>query len=102
MSACGPFLREAEGNLLLFYCPGCKSHHHVKVADGWWTFDGNEAAPTIRPSVLVNSGRACPTIPQCHSFVTAGQIQYLADCTHDLAGQTVSMVEIAGAPDHEK
>jgi hypothetical protein len=27
----------------------------------------------------------------CHSFVTNGKIQFLADCTHKLAGQTVEL-----------
>ena len=27
----------------------------------------------------------------CHSFVTDGLIQFLGDCTHALAGQTVDM-----------
>ena len=27
----------------------------------------------------------------CHSFVTNGRIQYLGDCTHKLAGQTVDL-----------
>lgn len=27
----------------------------------------------------------------CHSFVTDGCIQYLGDCTHRLAGQTVDL-----------
>jgi hypothetical protein len=25
----------------------------------------------------------------CHSFITDGQIQFLGDCTHPMAGQTV-------------
>ena len=32
----------------------------------------------------------------CHSFVTDGRIQFLGDCTHKLAGQTVDL------PDWEK
>lgn len=27
----------------------------------------------------------------CHSFVTDGRIQFLGDCTHSLAGQTVDL-----------
>jgi len=27
----------------------------------------------------------------CHSFVTDGRIQFLGDCTHTLAGQTVDL-----------
>ena len=30
----------------------------------------------------------------CHSFVTDGRIQFLADCTHPLAGQTVDLPEV--------
>ncbi|WP_241754456.1 hypothetical protein [Cupriavidus basilensis] len=29
----------------------------------------------------------------CHSFVTDGRIQFLGDCTHALAGQTVPLAE---------
>ena len=29
----------------------------------------------------------------CHSFVTDGRIQFLGDCTHSLAGQTVDLPE---------
>jgi len=32
----------------------------------------------------------------CHSFVTDGRIQFLTDCTHALAGQTVDI------PDFDK
>jgi len=32
----------------------------------------------------------------CHSFVTAGQIRFLSDCTHDLADQTVPMEDLDG------
>lgn len=27
----------------------------------------------------------------CHSFVRAGKIEFLGDCTHALAGQTVAL-----------
>lgn len=30
----------------------------------------------------------------CHSYVTDGQVQFLSDCTHVLAGQTVPLPEI--------
>lgn len=30
----------------------------------------------------------------CHSYVTNGRIQYLGDCTHELAGQTVDLPEL--------
>jgi hypothetical protein len=34
----------------------------------------------------------------CHSFVTAGHIQFLSDCTHEMAGQTVEIPEWPYAP----
>jgi len=30
----------------------------------------------------------------CHSYVTDGRIQFLADCTHALAGLTVDLPEL--------
>jgi hypothetical protein len=34
------------------------------------------------------------TCQRCHSFLVDGQIQFLGDCTHALAGQTVPLPEI--------
>lgn len=73
------------------WCPGCKDEHAIS---GAWTFDGNEAAPTFSPSFLVDYGTIQGVPKRCHSFVVAGQWQFLADSTHDLAGQTVPMVPI--------
>jgi len=47
--------------------------------------------PTFTPSLLVNDHY--PT-SRCHLFLTDGKIQFLSDCHHALAGQTVDMVEI--------
>lgn len=113
VSALGKKLRSAQGGHLLFWCPGCKSAHAV-IVDGsrGWTFDGNQAAPTFSPSVLVKGtvpisdeehtaimagGHVTPRPLVCHSFVRAGRIQFLSDCTHDLAGQTVDLPDFPGA-----
>lgn len=107
MSALGKKLRRADGGRIMFWCPGCKAAHAV-IVDGsrGWTFDGNVAAPTFAPSVLVRTGRAVdpdfepqPDDPPevCHSFVRSGQVQFLNDCTHDLAGQTVPLPDFPGA-----
>lgn len=43
-----------------------------------------------------SAGNPIPFV--CHSFVTDGRIQFLSDCTHSLAGQTVDLPEMpAGA-----
>lgn len=98
---------ERRGNAVIFDCPGCECLHSVYVTrpireDGTpvaevpvWGWNGSLDRPTFTPSILVN-GRAeapNPAVPRCHSFVTDGRIQFLADCTHQLAGQTVDLPE---------
>ena len=85
-----------------------------------WGYNGNPDAPTFTPSVLARTtrapgGRDVMTDEEeiehdaiyasggfeavmrsrfglvCHSFITAGRVQYLGDCTHHLAGQTVDL-----------
>lgn len=86
-----------------WYCPGCDRYHGVPI-DGprKWGFNENWESPTLTPSVLVNKdadGKLKPEqtlsgyVPQhrCHVFIRAGQIQFLGDCTHALAGQTVPL-----------
>lgn len=108
MSARG-FLRTLEGGGLMFWCPGCDGAHQVNVGDGpgpRWGFNGDFDKPTFTPSVLVRgvdrltdeeharvmAGEKIEPRPiVCHSFVTGGRIQFLSDCTHALAGQTVHL-----------
>jgi hypothetical protein len=79
------------GTGYVFYCPGCKCNHSFDCRiDGKrpsWTFDGDIDRPTFSPS-LHYPDRVC------HLFVKNGQIQFLSDCTHELAGKTVEMEAI--------
>lgn len=92
-------LRTVEGGNLLFWCPGCDGAHGVKVGDGpgpRWGFNGDYDRPTFTPSVMVSypgSDAGVDGAPPavCHSFVREGRIQFLGDCTHALAGQTVDL-----------
>jgi len=110
-----PILRSAAGQTLLFWCPGCNEAHGISCAPGGWTWNGDANRPTFHPSVLVRSGHYvhgdtpgncycdfaqrhpeaaadCKwKCSRCHSFVRDGQIQFLPDCTHELAGQTVPL-----------
>ena len=52
-----------------------------------WQFNGDVERPTFTPSVLERYGDSEVN----HYFVTDGRIQFLADCTHELAGQTVDL-----------
>lgn len=94
-------LQEADGSLF-FECPGCDMIHGIGVtrhSPPHWTWNGNVDKPTFSPSVLVEyPWKLLPNGEReqrrCHSFVVDGQIQYLGDCTHHLAGKTIDMVEI--------
>jgi hypothetical protein len=87
---------------LMFSCPGCRCSHAINVklkncSEGpLWSWNGSLERPTITPSILVTYGREPrPHRPQtCHSFVTDGRIQFLGDCEHTLAGQTVDLQPI--------
>lgn len=79
---------------LWFICPGCKSGHGI---DDSWTFNGDFERPTFEPSYLTwndadpraKEGSKFHTGWRCHSYIRDGQIEFLSDCTHPLAGQTV-------------
>lgn len=80
-----------------FRCPGCDRPHIVEIEGPHaWQFNGDMARPTISPSYLLTKPAypdAKPPIAAvvCHSFINDGQIQFLSDCTHALAGQTVPL-----------
>lgn len=89
-----PTVSLAEGNRVHFRCPGCDDVHTLSTDQ--WTWNGDIKRPTFSPSVLVRYDVSPPNehlSTSCHSFVTDGQIQYLADSTHHLAGQTVDLPE---------
>lgn len=81
----------------MYWCPGCDGAHQFLANPGPWGYDDNAESPTIVGSVLVHGPqRSVPgsgSEAVCHSFITAGMIQFLSDCTHTLAGQTVPMGE---------
>lgn len=102
MGALSKKLRSAEGGRLLFWCPGCDGAHMIRVREdgrnegGAWGYNGNADSPTFTPSVLVtyngpDAGIDGAPYAVCHSFVTDGRIQFLSDCTHPMAGQTVDL-----------
>jgi hypothetical protein len=123
MSALSSKLRSTEDNGLMFWCPGCNDAHRIQHGDGTgprWGWNGNAEMPTFTPSVLVRTGHYVPghehketcwctynaehpgdpapfLCAVCHSFVTDGQIQFLGDCTHALAGQTVPLPDYPGS-----
>lgn len=87
-----------QGPDFAFYCPGCECSHGVwttREGHPVWEFNGDLERPTFKPSIRVRwpSGEE-QRENICHSFVREGRIQYLADCTHRLVGQTIDLPEI--------
>lgn len=123
MGALSKILRSVEGGGLMFWCPGCDGAHMVRVGEGSgprWGYNGNPERPTFSPSILVRRHTWVPPVTAknmaeykqnpwqqnevveiCHSFVTDGCIQFLGDCTHSLAGQTVDIPAWDDEPSEE-
>lgn len=80
----------------VYWCPGCNEFHGVWVAvpnnltGAKWEWNGDKVKPTFAPSIWVrpDSGRGC------HFHIVDGQIAYLPDSHHSLAGKTVPMVPV--------
>ena len=79
----------------IFWCPGCKHAHGFKTSGhgAVWTFNGDMEKPTVSPSILTNGNYHLinPDAPRCHLFLRDGNLEFLSDCSHDLAGQTVPL-----------
>lgn len=102
--------RRSRGSII-FLCPGCGRVHVLRVdgnADPKWTFNEDYENPTFTPSILTHGKKITedgnftkdaegnPIDVTCHSYVTDGNIQFLADTTHELAGQTVALPVLTG------
>jgi hypothetical protein len=75
----------------MFWCPGCNEFHWINDS---WQITGDSENPTFAPSVLVGGSSQSGKPMRCHSFVRDGQIQFLGDCNHKLAGTTVPMIDM--------
>lgn len=100
----GPKIMRREGHYSVptheHWCPACKGLHGYAVEQPFrngarWTFNGNGSTPTFSPSMNISVGPFPDgRIERCHYFVTEGRIQYCADSTHALAGQTIDLPDI--------
>lgn len=90
-------IKKKDGTLL-FLCPGCNKIHVINQPERvLWEFNEKLDKPTIRPSILNKSqykrkGKIVKSI--CHSFITDGKIRFLNDCTHEMAGETVELIDV--------
>lgn len=94
---------------LTYWCQGCESLHQVWFGGGPpqrnWRWNGSVDAPTFTPSVNVTypanpdadeEFKEWRTERRCHTFITNGRVQFLGDCTHALAGQTLPLPDLPG------
>lgn len=107
---------DARYEAILLWCPGCQYEREdepgrfagglnmLPVERGGaggdtprptWGWNGDLVNVTLTPSVLTHSTRGEERAEfRCHSFLQNGQWQFLSDCTHALAGQTVAMLPL--------
>ena len=87
------------------WCPACEEMHAF-ATDGpnsmgaQWTWNHSVERPSFSPSMNIRTygGEPGAEVKEvCHYFLKDGQIQYLGDCTHALAGQTVPLPDL---PNH--
>lgn len=92
-------------------CPGCYEVYKQRYPDDsrFWIngavhcfstqihqFNYDMEKPTLSPSLLFqypfNDGSGNHV---CHSYVKEGMIQFLGDCTHPLANQTLELMDVS-------
>jgi hypothetical protein len=61
----------------------------TREGTGCWTWNGSVEAPTLKPSILTTDHQH-----RCHSWVNDGNVQFLEDSNHDLAGKTVELLPV--------
>jgi hypothetical protein len=97
----GKFLRAIKDGFI-HWCPGCKEIHGIRRRNKRgtnrpsWAFNDDYEKPTFIPSVKITipDGAKHGAVECCHYFIREGMIEFCSDSTHELRGQTVSMVEL--------
>lgn len=114
-------VRRRGNNHIATWCPGCEQEHAVpvtptRVPNHSWGYNGNEAAPTLIPSINIATGHYVPShegecfyckeqkeaeergeeydgfnCGRCHYVLTDGELHFQDDCTHALRGQKIPL-----------
>lgn len=92
----------ADAELVMLHLPGPLSTLHIPVilkgkreGTGNWTWNGDTEKPTLRPSILNDFRKHDPDGMVNHIWITDGNVIFLDDCTHELAGQTLPMLDVS-------
>lgn len=85
--------------VLAHWCPACGELHGFSCEQpqrngAKWTWDGNVNWPTFLPSMNIKIGIPARPEWRCHYFLRAGILEFLGDCTHELAGQKRGLIPI--------
>jgi hypothetical protein len=105
-----------EASHVMLEVPGPTGHLTLPVilkgkreGTGCWTWNGSTDAPTLRPSVLTNGtyrltdeehatlmagDKVEPRRFRCHSWINDGVVQFLDDCSHELANTSVPLLDV--------
>lgn len=90
----------SEATHLMLCLPGPISHRILPVMIGGsragtlnWTWNGSVDSPTVKPSILTKTEIDGKEVI-CHTFVNDGKVRFLSDCTHELAGQTLDILDV--------
>lgn len=65
------------------WCQGCEHGHGFTEK---WKYNGSAEKPTFTPSHVQNGKNG-----NCHILITDGMIEFLSDCAHKFAGQTLPL-----------
>lgn len=91
-----------EATHVILYMPGPIPDRVIPVqlrgtraGTGNWSWNGDTEKPTLKPSIKT---RMPPVCECCHTLVNDGRVQFLTDCTHDLAGQTLDLLDVDEFP----
>lgn len=90
----------------MLYMPGLPCPVQIRVSGTHypvWGWNGDRYNPTFSPSILTRLpwGEDRQEIRN-HVFVKNGIIQYLSDCTHELAGKSVELPKLCDWPEDMK
>jgi hypothetical protein len=85
------------------WCPACRVMHAFAI-DGpdphgrRWTWNGDLIAPTFTPDRDLVSRGFTVLVPgsRCHYRLTAGVIEFFADCTHAMRAGVVRLPDLPG------
>lgn len=101
-----------EGNLYIACLPQDATHLRIRLpgptgrltlpivtgittrsGTGCWSWNESVEFPTLRPSVLTQYEGADGSW-RCHSWINDGTVQFLGDCSHELAGKTLPLLDV--------